>query len=635
VGSANTVDVVTIAELLATPGVARRPVVIPDNDDAGEAMVAGLSAHFSLEIVTVPKAGQDVDDFIRDFGDNWKGAFEALATLIRERLIQYRPYAAVARQIYEERQYHGEGDLRREFEIHNAVKDLVVIDLADKGRFYHDQSQGYYFLEPEKSLVALDDSDRGASCLLERYGLNPSEKIHKFVMEGLFLEAIARGAETRVHRFAWYDAEKYTMYVFNHASQIYRVTEGQIELVDNGEDGVLFLKDHRNQSFELVSEEDLGDLFEVQVASQINFDPEAGRLTQEEERKLVCWWFLTLFFGSINPTRAILAFIGPKGSGKSYTLRRIGIILFGRDFEVKRVPSKEEDFDAITTNTHYAAFDNADTAVSWLPDRLATCATGGMVSKRLLYTTNTMVDYRVDCFVGITSRTPHFRRDDVADRLLPFQVKRFEGDGFVSEHELTDATVAQRNRIMTSVVRGIQEAIGALRRTAGRTYRSKFRLADFATFVLRLADDRGEREQAEDLLGRLAGDQSAFALGGDVLPDLLLRWLENKANHGREVTAASLYKELALIASKDNIDFPCKGGRSLGQYLTNMETNLQSIVRLRTDRDPTKHVKLYAFKPLSEGVKEEGGETAGAGCQGDSGAIPDDSGNDSAEASVV
>jgi hypothetical protein len=322
-------------------------------------------------------------------------------------------------------------------------------------------------------------------------------------------------------------------------------------------------------------------------------------------------WFLSTFFGSLLPTRAILAFIGPKGSGKSYTLRRIGKILYG-NFEVKKIPATEGDFDAITSNCHFAAFDNADTNVAWLPDRLATCATGGTVSKRVLYTTNTSVDYPVNCFLGMTSRTPHFRRDDVADRLLVCRVKRFEGEGFVAEAALDAQTLRQRDRIMTSVVRRLQECIAALKQTEGRQYHCRFRMADFGTFALRLADARGEREAAEDLLDRLADDQSAFALGANALPDLLLRWLEEPTNHGKAVTAAELHKDLARIAERDRVEFSCESGRSLAQYLTNMEPNLSAILVMKSLNDTNRKAKVYHFYPL-----EGDGEPAGTGSPGD------------------
>jgi hypothetical protein len=619
VGSANTLDTGTIAALLRTPGAARFPVVIQDHDDAGDAMVCRLSKSFTLEVVVPPAPGQDVDEFILSFAPDWPRAWRELHELIQARAVVHRPYEVLARLIYRLRQYHGEDDHRREFEIHKAARDIIVKDLTDRGQFYQEHQQGYYFLAGAKVLVALDDSDKQLSCLLERYGLNPAERIHEYLREALHLEALQRGLLTRVHRLAWFNRETFTLYVFNHAEGIYRITADSIELVDNGTDGVLFLRDRRNEPFRLVAEEDLGDLFREHVSGPVNFDGGGdGRLTADDQARLLDLWFLSTFFGSLLPTRPILAFIGPKGSGKSYTLRRIGKILFG-NFEVKKIPPTEGDFDAITSNCHYAAFDNADTNVAWLPDRLATCATGGTVSKRVLYTTNTSVDYPVNCFLGITSRTPHFRRDDVADRLLVCRVKRFEGEGFVAEAALDARTLRQRDRIMTSVVRRLQECIAALKQTEGRQYHCRFRMADFGTFALRLADARGERQAAEDLLDRLAADQSAFALDANTLPDLLLRWLEEPTNRGRAVTAAELHKDLARIAERDRVEFDCKSGKSLAQYLTNMEPSLRAIVAMGSRPDTYRRCKVYWFEPLEADREAPGAESSGIDGEIDSG----------------
>src|ERR1051326_3506138 len=76
-----------------------------------------------------------------------------------------------------------------------------------------------------------------------------------------------------------------------------------------------------------------------------------SRLSITELQMVFGLWFLSTFFGTLLPTRVLLAFIGPKGSGKSHTLRKVGMLLFGSRFEVKSLPDKEDSIDAITTNT--------------------------------------------------------------------------------------------------------------------------------------------------------------------------------------------------------------------------------------------------------------------------------------------
>jgi hypothetical protein len=598
VGSASAPDLEEIAKLLASPDEADPvPVIIQDHDEAGDAMVMRVLDRFTIDAVKPPTPGSDVDDFIRSFGREHAKAQDALVELIRRRKRLYRPFKALADQIYLTRQKHGEADNRRVFEIHKAVADIILADLRLRGRIYKQGQQGYYFFHDGKKLIALDDHDSELSILLSHYGLNPSEDIHEYIAKSLWLESLKEGQESRVHRLCWYDAKTFTLYVFNHDAGVYRVTVEGIDLVDNGADGVLFLTNRRNEPFAVADGEITGDPFHELVTAKINFAPQ-GRLTLQEQQAVFNLWVLCTFFGSVMPTKALLAFIGPKGSGKSHVLRKLGILLFGSKFEVKNLPATEGDFDAITTNTHFAAFDNADSYVKWLPDRLAICATGGTVSKRLLYTTNTLVEYPIDCFVGITSRKPYFRRDDVADRMLVNHVRRFGDGDFVAESELLAEILGKRNVVMTAVLRQAQVAIAALKATEGRTYRTTFRMADFATFALRLADANGRRKVIEELLDKLGEEQAVFALEGDSLVEVLVLWLGEPGNQGRLTDAGTLHKELRLLAEQRRLEFAYKSGHSLSKRLVNVEHNLKTVVRMEVAEDRHRKVNLYRFWPL-------------------------------------
>jgi hypothetical protein len=596
VGSANTMDIATIQALLATPGAMPRPVIIQDHDDAGDAMVKTLIEKLAVEVVIPPGAGTDIDDFIRGFGKEYNKAVLDVRSLLESRRLVCRPFEAVARQIFVIRQKHGREDQRREFEIHNQVKTVLLKDLAERGKLYYEGSLGYFFLEADKKLIAVDDSDKELSCLLANYKLNATEKTFEFVAEALHVESLTKGRPTRVHRFCWFNPATFTLYLFNHASGIYRITADAIELVDNGTDGVLFLHNRRHEPFAWVDNQEPGNRFHEAITAKINF--EVGRLSLREQQTIFGLWFLCTFFRSLLPTRPLLAFIGPKGSGKSHTLRIIGIVLFGGQFDVKNLPDKEGDFDAITTNSHFAAFDNADSRVAWLPDRLAICATGGTVSKRVLFTTNQLADYPIECFIGITSRTPHFQRDDVVDRLLIHRVRRIDEGEFVAEQELLASVLSERNRIMTDVMRQLQDAIRALKATAGRSYKTNFRMADFATFGLRLADAQGSQANMEGIFQRLGQEQAAFTLEGDSLPELLIHWLTDSRNEQRWVDAAVLFQELVSISEVEKLAFKYKSPRSLGQRLGNTEHDLRTVVGVETRADSHLKQKQYRFWKL-------------------------------------
>jgi hypothetical protein len=599
VGSSSTVDIGTIKGLLATPGAVGPPVVIQDHDDAGGAMVTRLSNEMTVEVVKPPKEGQDIDDFIRGFGSRVNEALAAFRELLNARRVVLRPFCSLAEQIFRTRQKNGKDDVRRDFEIHASVRNVIVKDMLDRGTFYHDHRQGYYFWGENKRLIALDDHDKELSLLLDKYGLNATEKPHSYMAEALHVESLERGAPTRVHRFTWFDRDAFTLYLYNHASGVYRITADGVELVDNGTDGVLFLYDRRNEPFSLAEDAaSCEGLFHEAITSKINFATD-GRLTVDDQQAVFNFWLLSTFFGTLLPTRPLLAFIGPKGSGKSHTLRKIGVLQFGPRFEVKNLPDKEDAFDAVTTNTHFAAFDNADSKVDWLPDRLAICATGGSVPKRVLYTTNTLIDFPITCFVGITSRTPHFQRDDVADRLLIHRVRRFNDGEFISEEELLRAVVENRDRIMTDIVQQLQDAIKALWATAGRSYKTAFRMADWATFALRLADAEGTRAPTEALFAKLCAEQDAFTLEGECLVDVLSYWLDVKTNPGREVDAATLFEELKSLAAMNKLKWTYTSPRSLAQRLRNVLHNLKAAFRVEVVPDKHNKQQKYKFNRLA------------------------------------
>lgn len=142
------------------------------------------------------------------------------------------------------------------------------------------------------------------------------------------------------------------------------------------------------------------------------------------------WFSKVLDLGGFPPRidadQADLCTSGEKGSAKTAAAKRVGTMLFGRNFDVASMTDDVKDFDAAIAATALLVADNTDTERKWLADKLATVATGGRVKKRFLYNTNTMTSIWSIAWVILTSRTPHFRRDDMARRLLLLRTRRLE-----------------------------------------------------------------------------------------------------------------------------------------------------------------------------------------------------------------
>jgi len=580
--------------------VAKKPVICYDNDasGAGFQFVEKARAELTVTAFTTREPDSDLDDYIRSFRDNHVAAWEGVKSLIAKRRQYPRYFEAVAKEVYRTRQKQGGKDTRRDFEINDQVVEIIRPDLIDRGTFYHDVQGEYFFLNDERKLISIEKENPDFASLLDNYRINGTETVYRYLVKHLSVKARKHGNKTTIHRLAFYDPLHYTVYLSNHSNQIYRISCDSIDLVDNGTDGVLFLSEPRAEPFTISEPDHSVSLLDQVLLSKINFSDDI--LTPNERRILLTIWFYSLFFESIMRTKPILALIGQKGSGKSITLRKIGMLLFGRHFNVMPLPHKVEDFDAAVTNSEFVAIDNADSKRWWLEDRLATAATGGTIEKRVLYTTNRVVKIPVRCFLAITSRTPYFKRDDVADRLLIMKVDRFED--FKSEKSLVEELINSREAIMTEVVHHTQEVLQALKMQSGQDYTSAFRMADFGDFAMKIAKTASIEDKMESIFKKLTTEQSAFTLEGDPIYEPLCGWAEE--NSSREVTYTQLCGELTSRVENRGGIFPYKGKeRSFAQRMTHMLPNLAPFLDIG-QRPVGGRRKLFRFSLKSKETKE-------------------------------
>ena len=80
-----------------------------------------------------------------------------------------------------------------------------------------------------------------------------------------------------------------------------------------------------------------------------------------------------------------------------------------------------------------------------------------MVTKKKLYTTNESIDYTPRAFIALTARIPRFRRDDVADRIIPFHMERLEG--YRAEEELHQEVFERRNALISEYARALNRVV--------------------------------------------------------------------------------------------------------------------------------------------------------------------------------
>ncbi|UCE66759.1 MAG: hypothetical protein JSU85_01735 [Candidatus Zixiibacteriota bacterium] len=561
VGGVSGGDIETVAK------ISRKPFIFYDNDGAGLQMIKNAKKTISIKAVTTPGSDSDLDSHIRFYKADYESAIESIRGLIKDAVDYYRDIDFILQDINKIRI----GRLK-EYDRKRQISNLVIDDLRERGRFYFDIHDIYYFNEENKELIKIDSDNDATKLLLANYELNPTEGIYDYAIEEILIAARNNGESIEVRRGCYFDPEKYNLYLNNGNNQIYRITKDSIDAVDNGKDGVLFLKDEICEPFKLVDIDKNESLLDKLFLCKICFM--ADRLTSTERKLVLLIWFFSLFFESIMPTKPILAFIGEKGSGKSCTAKILLRILYGKKAQVISPPDKQDDFDVILINSYVLALDNADTHSKWLPDRLAIAATGGNIQKRRLYSNDVKLNYPIKCFLIITSRTPHFNRDDVAERMLIMKLERVVDAIGESkrETELFGEIDNNRDRLMSEVLLNLQEIIRILEKEKTAIHKHKFRMSDFADFALKIGNQAGIKPAIERILEDLSKTQSDFTLEDEMLVELLYEFTEN--HDGEEFSSAELFSKFKSLAETQNIAFLYKTSSGLSRKMKNLRANL-------------------------------------------------------------
>ncbi|MCB9067272.1 MAG: hypothetical protein H6629_05640 [Calditrichae bacterium] len=353
---------------------------------------------------TTPELDSDLDDFIqKNRNEKIEDLWNDVKQLISEKKFLPRNVDELINDIKNIRCKNGQNKNLREFEINQKIAEIVIDDLNMRGEFYRNESEVFFFDKVRKHLCKISSGDLECKLLLDNLGLNRSERLFNYISEAIHAFGYKNGKVTKIHTTSFYDSTNNISYLYNHDSQIYRITPNSVDLVDNGTDGILFLQKQKTDPFKFL-EFDNNQTFswlDRDFISDINFDTSSNSV--EDVQLLLKVWLYALFFESIMPTKPILTFIGPKGSGKSFVQRLIGIILFGRYFNVTPVEHNQKDFDAAVSNSYYMVLDNVENSPTWLQDRLAVLSTGGTLRKRLYYTTNEEIDISLRCFLAINA----------------------------------------------------------------------------------------------------------------------------------------------------------------------------------------------------------------------------------------
>lgn len=405
--------------------------------------------------------------------------------------------------------------------------------------------------------------------------------------------ALREARKMPIHHFCFFDIDMDVLYLAAERGFMHKITEDKCDIVELASDGILLLPEEGTSPVEIADDFTPG-LYEKIILDPINF--QRCTLSPDEQRLIFDLFVLSMLFGSIMPTRPLLALVGEKGSRKSSTLRKVARLFFGSSENVHHLPSKEDDFIVLISSRYFVALDNVDTRCEWLENLLAISATGGKHTQRKLYTNNVPLDFYLRAFIAISSREPHFRRDDVADRALILRLEKAENEDLRPESNVIQEVDSNRAKLWRGLVVRIQEmikAIKAAKQTDQAVFGSSFRMADFGSLMLKWGWHTGRLQQVREILHKMTEEQVNFAVEDDLLYNLFMQFMQDVKNEGKAISGPALFQSLKAVAETQEIDFPIKNARSFGKHFARLVPNLkQDFV---VDSWQVRHVKHYQF----------------------------------------
>ncbi|MBO8182716.1 MAG: toprim domain-containing protein [Archaeoglobus sp.] len=486
-----------------------------------------------------------------------------------------------------------------------VISGVIRRDLERKGKFLKDKSNlGYYFYEQEKKVYKIQELE---PLLSELYGVNLATDEGRFILKDLENYSLRFGEEIEIFRLFYYDREQNKLYIYDRDSHYYVLDGRTIKKLPNGINGIYFHSvnstpikyippSKRNVEIEIKGEieefKGKGSILHRLLVNRTNFSYDTA-LNEREQRLQLLLHIYAFPFQNLLEARPIMCLVGEKGSGKSVTLKMIGMFLEGPGFELSDLPD-EKDFYVVASKSPIYFIDNIDRQHKWLQDALATISTGIIVRKRKLYSDFDEIRETPRCFLGLTSRDPKFKRDDVVDRMLIFHVKRFEE--FLPPQALLKPIEKYQDILWSFYMDDLNKILAKLEDRDLSEITTTHRLADWAAFVKVVAEALEIDEDVDELLEKMEYERSAFTLQDDPLLPALKEFIR-ASNAGEWLTASQLHKMLCEIDDRYAASY--SSAKSLAKRLANVESELKKLLGMERRKNSYKDVWEVRF-PVQE-----------------------------------
>jgi len=460
----------------------------------------------------------------------------------------------------------------------------VLLWLRSRGRFFWNKNFGDYktamYIDRKRGLLLYIEEPEFQSWLATEAEINREKKTWKYLQAMIYDAALdPRVSCGVVPAVAWTRPEgTEAVYISSGDSDMWRVRGGVVDKVQNGTDGVVFMRKKTLAPWKLVDGPGVDPFGAAKAFTGASWvDPASGPMN-------IRLWVLSQFM--CFRTKPGLLLTGAFQSGKTRLALAIKELL-GMRWDAKmddRIHSMNDDdasadsFWVAIDSGKLEIFDNVDTRVKWLGDVLQTALTGGSSPRRKKYSDNVMITLRANASIVLTSNNPMFATEGgggLADRLITVHLS-IPGVRENLDDELTRDIEAHRDEYMTWIVRVLAKALQDHEPVDSSINK---RHPEYGKFAVRCGRAFGNETGAVGALGAAEADKSLLPIRNDVVANQILRVLAATA-YTLKFTSGEMSEKI-IASMGDEVDEKTKTtysarrvGKTLSKYLRQFATLL-------------------------------------------------------------
>lgn len=484
---------------------------------------------------------------------------------------------------------------------------LLTKHLKTTGKLYNCGNVATYVDNHTHDLIEIVKGSPKFTRMMMNFGVGPEKLLDYF---GKWMGAVATNSpENQVYAMSRYDKNRHVLYVNEYDNNFLKIaSDGTVTRHQNGYEDMLFKDGNENFCDPLCA--DLaklnanhalkpGGMIQQEILDTILYS-ENG-VGRDDAHAILMTSILALFFYERVPSNPYIYLYGAGASMKSSLAVKVGKLLQGHRFAPRPSTEDEEKLKDMAMSMPFIVLDEANN-LKRLMNILKTLATGGMDTRRELYTTCSMRHTPYQARIWMTANTASLTNETISARMMIIDAgERTETEPYRSEHYLIWSN-ERRNELWTELVARLSRAMVELRDAdeAGQgDLTSAHRMSSFFVFGRTLARQEGwEKEFLAAMQAMDARQKVTSSEGNDIL-DLVEMLPASYANTPRK--ASDWAAILSALVREPNVELKRAVARTA--YVAHQFTANQHMLTMKcgmfTKVDKKRHTTYYGFKNLN------------------------------------